>query len=235
MTNTEKKSHFSLMAAIIYAAIAVYNIINRIIYANSTEVVSITAFNIVYWIVLIGLAVTLFMKNKKAVAFAAGVNALLYVYHLVVGVRSWTFFSMSNFCTYAVFVVIIVMAIRGNTVVKKTWFLAGTILLVGSMICWIQYGRFEFIAYYWESLLVTIAEIVALAFAGMWLKDDITTVAVAPVNEYATFNPQGYSSTISSNDAIGGADKLMMYKELLDSGTITQEEFNVKKKQILGL
>ena len=82
---------------------------------------------------------------------------------------------------------------------------------------------------------MTIAEIVALAFAGMWLKDDITTVAVAPVNEYATFNPQGYSSTISSNDAIGGADKLMMYKELLDSGTITQEEFNVKKKQILGL
>ncbi len=31
------------------------------------------------------------------------------------------------------------------------------------------------------------------------------------------------------------ADELKKYKELLDSGIITQEEFNAKKKQILGL
>lgn len=31
------------------------------------------------------------------------------------------------------------------------------------------------------------------------------------------------------------ADELKKYKELLDSGTITQEEFDAKKKQLLGL
>ena len=31
------------------------------------------------------------------------------------------------------------------------------------------------------------------------------------------------------------ADELKKYKELLDSGIITQEEFDAKKKQLLGL
>lgn len=38
------------------------------------------------------------------------------------------------------------------------------------------------------------------------------------------------SANISSN-----ADELKKFKELLDNGTITQEEFNEKKKQLLNL
>lgn len=34
---------------------------------------------------------------------------------------------------------------------------------------------------------------------------------------------------------IGTADKLLQYKELLDTGIISQEEFEEKKKQVLGL
>ena len=34
---------------------------------------------------------------------------------------------------------------------------------------------------------------------------------------------------------IGGADEILKYKALLDSGLITQEEFEFKKKQILGM
>ena len=49
----------------------------------------------------------------------------------------------------------------------------------------------------------------------MWLKDSFI-----------------HTKSVSS-DIIGGADKLKIYKELLDSGVITQEEFDVKKKQIL--
>ena len=35
--------------------------------------------------------------------------------------------------------------------------------------------------------------------------------------------------------ALGTAEELKTYKELLDSGVITQEEFDSKKKQLLGL
>lgn len=37
------------------------------------------------------------------------------------------------------------------------------------------------------------------------------------------------------NVSKSNADELKKYKELLDSGVITQEEFNAKKKQLLGL
>ena len=49
----------------------------------------------------------------------------------------------------------------------------------------------------------------------------------APVQQNAV--PVQPASTKSA------ADELKKYKELLDSGVITQEEFNAKKKQLLGL
>lgn len=39
----------------------------------------------------------------------------------------------------------------------------------------------------------------------------------------------------SSSEGFSAADELKKYKELLDSGVITQEEFDAKKKQLLGL
>ena len=39
----------------------------------------------------------------------------------------------------------------------------------------------------------------------------------------------------SNNSLTSKADELKQYKELLDSGIITQEEFDAKKKQLLGL
>ena len=37
------------------------------------------------------------------------------------------------------------------------------------------------------------------------------------------------------NTNAGNADELKKYKDLLDSGVISQEEFDAKKKQLLGL
>ena len=41
--------------------------------------------------------------------------------------------------------------------------------------------------------------------------------------------------TQSNNSAPSDADELKKYKDLLDAGIITQEEFDAKKKQLLGL
>lgn len=40
---------------------------------------------------------------------------------------------------------------------------------------------------------------------------------------------------VTSAAVVGSADELLKFKELLDSGVITQEEFDAKKKQLLGL
>lgn len=40
---------------------------------------------------------------------------------------------------------------------------------------------------------------------------------------------------ITENSNVSNADEIKKYKDLLDSGVITQEEFDAKKKQLLGL
>lgn len=221
-----------MIAAICYAVYAIYNIINGIIFVSNSEYATITVFNILFWIGMLGMAVALFVKNQKIVIAAAGVNALLGAYYIV------TYFSLWNLCdflAYASVVVFVILTLKGNDVVKKIWFVPAAVLFLGCVIGWITGGYFEVLLAAWKSMLVSIVEIVALLFAGMWVKEIVAPAEASPVNEYATFNPQTYSNQTASNDVIGGADKLKMYKELLDSGTITQEEFDAKKKQILGL
>ena len=58
----------------------------------------------------------------------------------------------------------------------------------------------------------------------------IIHVNLIPVNAVA---PNLYYAP--SNSGQSAADELKKYKELLDSGTITQEEFDAKKRQILKL
>ena len=48
-------------------------------------------------------------------------------------------------------------------------------------------------------------------------------------------NPKIYKTEVVNNIAISPADELSKYKALLDSGVITPEEFEAKKKQLLGL
>lgn len=234
MTKSETREKYSLIAAICYTVYALYNIIDQIIDASNSDYVTITAVNVIFWIPAIGMATTLFMKNKKAVVAAAGVNALLGAYYFISYFSLWNLFA---FLAYASVVVFVVLTIKGNDDVKKIWFVPAAVLLLGCVIGWIRGGYFEYLstAYVWKSMLVSSVEIVALLFVGMWVKEVVAPAEVSPVNECATFNPQSINSTSASSSAIGGADKLKMYKDLLDTGTITQEEFDAKKKQILGL
>jgi len=43
------------------------------------------------------------------------------------------------------------------------------------------------------------------------------------------------TATKQVNEAVSAADELKKFKELLDSGIITQDEFDAKKKQLLGI
>lgn len=58
------------------------------------------------------------------------------------------------------------------------------------------------------------------------------TPAQAVVVEVKTVAPEAVESSTGAKDV---AAELKSYKELLDSGILTQEEFDAKKRQILGL
>ena len=48
-------------------------------------------------------------------------------------------------------------------------------------------------------------------------------------------NMKNTSTVINQYQSLSGAEELRKFKQLLDDGIITQEEFDAKKKQILGL
>ena len=232
MQKSEKKP-YALMAGVCYGIKGLCNIITHITYALESDYAPITALNIIFWIAMLGMAVTLFLKNEKAIIAAAGVNALLDLYCFV------HYFSLSDlldFVAYASVVALLVFALKKNDVVQKVWFIAGAAMLLGRLIVWIDYGYFSYISESWKSILFSLIEIGGLTLLGLWIKEhDFVSAKAEPTNEYSTFDPQAVYSSPLSASAIGGADKLKMYKELLESGTITQEEFDAKKRQILKL
>ena len=61
-------------------------------------------------------------------------------------------------------------------------------------------------------------------------KDNLLAKTTLPNNNQATTQP-----IVNNIQESTSADELKKYKELLDSGVITQEEFDAKKKQLLGL
>ena len=118
MAKTENAKKFSLIAAICYTIYALYNIINRYSIYNriynstisaSNSHVPINALIIIVWIAALGMAVTLFMKNKKAVVAAAGVNALLGAYYII---RCFGLWNLCIFVAYAGAVVLIALSIK---------------------------------------------------------------------------------------------------------------------------
>ncbi len=76
-----------------------------------------------------------------------------------------------------------------------------------------------------------------VASVGIEYKAFVKPIALAiviGVEAYKQFKcPQSVEASTTSNDA--NTDELKKFKDLLDSGVITQEEFDAKKEQILGL
>ena len=60
-------------------------------------------------------------------------------------------------------------------------------------------------------------------------------VVVAFVKRSRAIVGEAPETVVVANSQSTPADELKKYKELLDSGIITQEEFDAKKKQLLGL
>lgn len=246
MIKSEIEKRSSLIAAICYTIFAVYNVIIRIRIIVGLKYCDTALIIIycIYWIAVLGMAVTLFTKNKKAIVAAAGVNACYQAYFVIkyLNVGSWRnsdlLYTFCFFVAYAGVAALIILSLKGNAIVKKSWFIPAAAMLLGYLlgyvVPWIRYG-YVYFSTAWVRMLFSIIEIAALLFVGMWIKEDTIPAQTAPVNEYATFDLQAIYSAPASTSAFGGADKLKMYKELLESGIITQEEFDAKKKQILGL
>ena len=62
----------------------------------------------------------------------------------------------------------------------------------------------------------------------------IAISVIAFVSNYK-IKKDGIKEEVTKVAQNSGADEIVKYKELLDKGIITQEEYDAKKKQLLGL
>ena len=96
--------------------------------------------------------------------------------------------------------------------------------------------------YYCGSNLQDLADMNKIAFcSGMFsyatankYVDSLLLEIRTVMNEYKSIVSQNVGSTTATQKT-SEADEIKKYKELLDEGIITKEEFDRKKKQILGL
>ncbi|MFT8709685.1 MAG: PH domain-containing protein [Sporolactobacillus sp.] len=67
--------------------------------------------------------------------------------------------------------------------------------------------------------------------------DQITKSTVKPLVDAINREAEKYKNKNSAAETktVSAADELLKYKQLLDAGVLTQEEFDAKKKQLLGL
>lgn len=199
---------------------------------------------------LLGIAVTLFTRSKKAVLAACGLEVLIDAYQLI------RYFSVGNLVACLLFagmVTLLVLSLKKSALLTKIWFVPAAIYALYSVINRIQ-GIYVSICIYlaWVAgdiniylknqlrtalmyLLLSIIYSVAWFLVCLWIKKSTEPVKIVFENENTTLNTQAIETVPTSLDTIGGADQLKTYKELLDLGVITQEEFDAKKNEILNL
>jgi hypothetical protein len=71
------------------------------------------------------------------------------------------------------------------------------------------------------------------ALAGVQQEKNISKILEAFTDALKQYTP--VASAAESCAQSSSADEILKYKQLLDAGAITQEEYDAKKKQLLGL
>ena len=172
------------------------------------------------------MAVTVFIKNKKALAVSSMATAIIKLIQILQGE---ILFNIAVFISISLIAAMCILNLKGNKIVKNIWFVPGIIYFVSNIYTSLEDGGFGG----FEILIVLICIVWSCGFilTGLWLKEDVSTEDKETVNAIAT---NAYQANTGMPN-IGDADRLMKLKSLLDSGIITKEEFDEKKKQILGL
>ena len=70
---------------------------------------------------------------------------------------------------------------------------------------------------------------------GNIYKEKITNAVTTIDDIVKKYKNAGSAATVQVDQQASAADELKKFKELLDMGVISQEEFDAKKKQLLGL
>lgn len=214
-----------------------------------------------FYVSLIIIIVALFRKSKIALTVGTAATVLFgvipYIMNLILGNYDapgeehstiGKIFVLS-IAAYAVLLLMLILSFRKDTsFINYIWLLPSALILIYYIFTYIiaTRGLIDFdrniisVIIDIVDIFVIITEVSALFFAGMWIKEIAQSVPVpaaasAPAPAAEPIPAAEPAPAKEPLQPVSGARELREYKELLDIGAITEDEYEQKKKQILNL
>ena len=216
-----KKSNFRLASGVCYILGALYGLFTQ--FSSYTWIGSILQI-----IALILVAVGMFLQFPLLSIIGSGIQ-ILTRYRAILGIK-FLFQSFSMYqalvgfrelalMLYWVVFLLAVLNIKGKR--KNLGIASGYLLLILSVL---TFGRVQYITF---EGIIPAAGAVLFALAA----DDFPN----KISSMPAVTPHKSSNTATSEYEGNQVERLAKLKELFDKGVISQEEFDAKKKQIMGL
>lgn len=253
MEATKKSRAYSMIAAICFLFTAIAFLIDEIIkdvfFYQPFWPIDITFDTVIYLVISLVFA-ALLLNGKKNFGFVivSILSVLWRLYNIVANYPDASILVIVSFIGYACLFVLMLFncipSLHDNAkVIKYIWFVPSALIAVDVIISGIVFvitylpldgSYWYYLMYKW--MLLGLVNVVSYFFIGLWLKTNYVEVKAptAETNSAKVFNNQ-MINTPHDDITVGGADKIKVFKELLDAGIITQAEFDAKKKQFLGL
>ena len=239
--NISKDSRlYAYLAAVCYIVSAIYQIVVSVIQPIQYDVRLSFIYDIVPIIICIVFVVALLLRNEKALLAAMALQVLYDLYGLI----DYFYITSIIYLVASILLLAIVFsALKEKYNLPHFWYLPAILYAISFIIvifkdCQYYMDEYScstlgevfkdgFIEFEWI-LMWGIIPAVAYALVGLWLKVADRPPIPKPVNAAPAASP----SCPSQAEVI---ERLKEYKSLLDCGAITEEEFQEKKRNLLGL
>lgn len=239
--NISKDSRlYAYLAAVCYIVSAIYQIIYSVIQPIQNYDRPSFIYDIVPIIICIVFFVALLLCNEKMLLAAMALNALYELYDLI------NYFCVTNIIYFAASVLLLAIAfsvLKGKYNLSHFWYLPAILYMISFIIVIIEDCQYFIGKYYCSTfgevfkygyieferiLMWGIIPAVAYALIGLWLKVADHSSISKSVNAAPAASPNRPSQAET-------IERLKEYKSLLDCGAITEEEFQEKKRNLLGM
>ncbi len=249
MAYKDKSKQIGMIAGVCFLIAAIVHFAD-LIYPYGSAWVEIAAIDD-FWIIisLIMFSASAFSMNKKLAIASSSVMSAYRIYYMV---KYHSYYDSAVFAAAAVsLIAVLCLCSKRKSVIKMVWFIPGMLMLSRAN------GRVKLVKYAFELMRaggyehdsvafglklsqITIKAIFlgvtfwALQVMGFFLLAlAFKTEASAGSPDFSTVGAPAVIQSTESPVTFDTADRLKKYKELLDAGILTQEEFEEKKKALL--
>lgn len=224
---------YSLLAGLIFLIVGIFQIIQGVRYGWITELVEV-----LYCAAFLAFACVLLIGRRTVAVFAAAVfYALLNLPNIRFGI--YGIFNSYGALLLAVLAAgSMLPALKKNAfkMIKRTWFLPAIYFFLDfavRQLVYVQLGLFYDIVRL-PSTFIRLLEFIGFFLMGLWFQAlpagiELQKEAVIEINTESYLKNQAETF---GETGIEIADSLNTYQSLVDSGLMTKEEFEEKKRQM---